>query len=106
MLKLNGKMVAQPFSWIGLDKIKHRDKRLRLLTTANDAGLRINALGGVGFYDRDVQWLLKRGYIEVTRVPYGNGWARDLSNPYKLRRTIARPTEAGRDVLAIGRFPN
>lgn len=55
-------------------------------------GLLLHCEGGYG-YDRDLRRLVREGYLTMVRVPYARNWARDLSNPAALCRTVLRPTE-------------
>lgn len=111
--KINGKLRPQYLSYVRVHKINHRKTRLELLALAARPtppmgifpGLLINHEGGAGSRDRDILWLLKRGYIRMVRIAYGTGWARDISRPAPLRRTRAVATDAGRAVVAAGKFP-
>lgn len=94
-----------------LHLIDHASTRRSLLERAAGdngyfPGLPINCLGGVGHHDRDVQWLLRRNYIRITRVAYGTIWAWDLPAGKRpaLRRTRAVITDQGRAALASGRL--
>lgn len=60
----------------------------------------INCLGGYGLKNPDIQWLLKRGLIEIVR---GTG-TEALSGPYMIRRTFARATDEGRKVIEADKF--
>lgn len=55
-------------------------------------GIAVQCAGGYGF-DRHLRRLVKEGFLKMVAVPYANGWARDLSKPYQLTRSILRPTE-------------
>lgn len=94
-----------------LHKISHASTRRTLLERAAGdngffPGLPINCEGGVGHHDRDVQWLLRRRYIRITRIAYGTVWAWDLpvGKRAALRRTRGVITDEGRAALQAGRL--
>ena len=77
------------------ERLPAHARRLNLLSiSASEGRLRLNCEGARPSSDRDLQWLLGKGYIEIFR-----------DRPYsRMRRTFAIATTRGLSALSRGRL--
>lgn len=72
-----------------LGRLKSSERQRMMLIRGRIA---CHCIGGISMHDRDLQKLIKRGYMKFIRVPYAKGWGGD----YPLSRTYAVITEKGK----------